>query len=190
MKELLHLHKTFEKVVYTGQKVASREFENCVFRDCDFSNTTFMSSTFMDCEFIDCNLSMLELLGSSLKNVTFKNCKLLGIVFENCDDFLFQVYFENCILDFASFNNKKMAKTKFINSSLRETSFLGTNLKQSSFEKCDLQGAIFNESDLTECNFTTATNYQIDPQFNVLKKARFALQGIPGLLEKYDIKII
>ena len=83
-----------------------------------------------------------------------------------------------------------MAKTKFINSSLREASFLGTNLKQSSFEKCDLQGTIFNESDLTECNFTTATNYQIDPQYNVLKKARFALQGIPGLLEKYDIKII
>ena len=144
----------------------------------------------MDCEFIDCNLSMLELQGSSLKNVTFKNCKLLGISFENCDDFLFQVYFENAVLDFAGFNNKKMPKTKFVNCSLRETSFVGTHLKQSSFEKCDLQGAIFNESDLTECNFTTATNYQIDPQFNVLKKARFSLQGIPGLLEKYDIKII
>ena len=83
-----------------------------------------------------------------------------------------------------------MAKTKFTNCSLRETSFVGTHLKQATFEKCDLQGAIFNESDLTECNFITATNYQIDPQFNVLKKARFSLQGIPGLLEKYDIKII
>ena len=73
MKELIHLHKTFEKVVYTGQKVSSREFENCVFKDCDFSNTAFLTCTFMDCEFIDCNLSMLDLSGSNLKNITFKN---------------------------------------------------------------------------------------------------------------------
>ena len=144
----------------------------------------------MDCEFIDCNLSMVELSGSNLKNITFKNCKLLGIAFHVCDDFLFQVFFENCMLDFASFANKKMPKTKFLASSLKETSFVGTHLKQSVFEKCDLSGTIFNDTDLTECNFTTATNYQIDPEFNVLKKARFSLQGIPGLLEKYDIKII
>ncbi|WP_432671372.1 pentapeptide repeat-containing protein [Flavobacterium sp. SM2513] len=190
MKELLHLHKTFEKVVYTGQKVSSREFENCIFKDCDFSNTAFLSSTFMDCEFIDCNLSVLELLGSSLKNVVFKNCKLLGIAFHTCDDFLFQVEFENCVLDFASFANKKMPKTKFMSSSLKEVSFEGTHLKQSVFEKCNLAGAIFNDTNLTECNFTSASNYQIDPEFNVLKKARFSLQGIPGLLEKYDIKIV
>ena len=122
--------------------------------------------------------------------MTFKDCKLLGIAFDACDDFLFQVYFENSVLDFASFANKKMPKTKFIQCSLRETSFIGTKLKQSSFEKCDLSRAIFNNTDLTECNFTTATNYQIDPQFNLLKKARFSLHGIPGLLEKYDIKII
>lgn len=90
MKDLIHLHKTFEKVVYTGQKVSSREFENCIFKNCDFSNTAFLSSTFMDCEFMDCNLSMIELSGSSLKNVTFKDCKLLGIAFHACDDFCFR----------------------------------------------------------------------------------------------------
>ena len=190
MKELIHIHKTFEKVTYTGQKVSSREFENCVFKNCDFSNTSFLSSTFMDCEFIDCNLSMLDLAGSSLKNCSFEHCKLLGIAFHVCTDFLFEVSFENCVLDFASFAHKKMPKTKFIASSLKEVSFVGTHLKQSVFEKCDLAQAVFNDTDLTECNFTSATNYQMDPEFNVLKKARFSLQGIPGLLEKYDIKII
>ena len=190
MKELLHLHKTFEKVIYTGQKVSSREFENCIFKDCDFCNTAFLSSTFMDCEFIDFNLSMLDVSGSSLKNVVFKNSKLLGIAFHACDDFLFQVAFENCVLDFASFANKKMPKTHFTCSSLKEVSFEATYLKQSVFENCDLTRAVFNDTNLTECNFTSASNYQIDPEFNVLKKARFSLQGIPGLLEKYDIKII
>lgn len=190
MKEQIHLHKTFDKVIYTGQKVSSREFENCIFQHCDFSNTAFLSSTFMDCEFINCNLSMLELPSSSLKNVVFKNCKLLGIAFDACDDFLFQVTVDNCLLDFASFANKKMPRTRFSESSLKEVSFVGTHLKQSVFENCDLTRALFNRSDLTECNFTTAINYQIDPEFNVLKKARFSLQGIPGLLEKYDVTII
>jgi uncharacterized protein YjbI with pentapeptide repeats len=190
MKDLIHLHKTFEKVVFTGQKVRSREFENCIFKNCDFSNTAFLSSTFMDCNFIGCNLSLIELAGSSLKNVTFNDCKLLGIAFHACDDFLFQVAFANCILDFASFANKKMPKTKFTECSLKEASFIGTTLKQAAFDQCDLAETIFNGADLTACDFTTAANYQIDPQFNVLTKARFSLQGIPGLLEKYDIKII
>lgn len=190
MKELIHLHKTFEKVVFTDQKVSSREFENCIFKNCDFTNTVFISSQFMDCEFIDCNLSMVDFSGTSLKNITFKNCKLLGIPFQNCDDFLFQVSFENCALDFASFINKKMPKTRFFSCSMKDVSFVGTQLKQSVFDKCDLMGTIFNDSNLTECNFTTSSNYQIDPEFNVLKKAKFSLQGLPGLLEKYDIKII
>ena len=112
MKELIHLHKTFDKIVYSGQKVSSREFENCLFKNCDFSNTAFLSSSFMDCEFLDCNLSVTEFSGTSLKNITFKNSKLLGIAFGACDDFLFQVSFENCVLDFASFANKKMGFAK------------------------------------------------------------------------------
>jgi uncharacterized protein YjbI with pentapeptide repeats len=133
---------------------------------------------------------MLGLTGTSVKNVIFKNCKVLGIAFHTCTDFLFEVNFENCMLDFTSFAHKKMPKTRFINCSLKETSFAGTVLKQAVFDQCDLERAVFNDADLSGCDFTTASNYQINPENTILKKARFGLQGIPGLLAQYDIKII
>ena len=189
MENLLYIHTTFEKEVYINSKINNREFDGCVFKNCDFSNSDLNYNTFMDCEFIDCNLSMTQLVGTSLKTVTFKNCKLLGILFHVCDDFLFDVAFQECVLDYSSFANKKMPKTTFNSCSLKEVSFIGTNLSNSIFENCNLENAIFNDTQLSAVDFTSAYNYKIDPEFNPMKKAKFSSQGISGLLEKYDIKI-
>ncbi|GIZ10513.1 pentapeptide repeat-containing protein [Flavobacterium sp. UMI-01] len=189
MEELIHIQKTFEKVNFIDKSVHNREFEDCIFKNCDFSNSDFSNNSFMDCEFIDCNLSLTKLIGVSLKSVEFTNCKLMGIQFHACNDFLFQVKFQDCILDYASFANKKMQKTLFINTSLKEVAFMGCDLTQSLFDNCNLQAAIFNETQLKEANFLTAYNYTIDPEYNPMRKARFSTDGIPGLLSKYDIKI-
>lgn len=189
MEDLIHIQKTFDKVIWIEKRINNREFEDCVFNKCDFSNSNFSNTTFMDCEFIDCNLSMTDLTGTSLKTVNFKNCKLLGIQFNTCTDFLFAVGFQDCVLDYSSFANKKMPKTKFISCSMKEVSFIGTNLTTSVFENCNLDNAVFNDTQLAGVDFTNAYNYKIDPEFNPMKKARFSTQGILGLLEKYDIKI-
>lgn len=189
MESLIHIHKTFEKVIYIDKKINNREFDGCIFKNCDFSNSDFSYNTFIDCEFIDCNLSMIQLTGTSLKTANFINCKLLGIQFNTCDDFLFNVSFQDCVLDYSSFSNKKMQKTHFNSCSLKEVSFIGTNLTNSVFENCNLDNTIFNDTQLAGVDFRTAYNYKIDPEFNPMKKAKFSTQGIPGLLEKYDIKI-
>ena len=189
MEELIHIQKTFEKIIYSSKKVSNREFEDCTFKNCDFSNSDFSYNTFIDCQFIDCNLSMTQLSGSSLKSVVFKNCKLLGIQFHTCDDFLFNVRFQECILNYSSFANKKMPKTNFISCSMKEVAFVGTNLSNAIFNNCNLEGAVFNDSQLKEANFATAYNYKIDPERNPMKKAKFSTQGLIGLLDKYDIKI-
>lgn len=190
MENLIHVQKTFEKIVYVDKKVNNREFEDCVFKNCDLSNSDFSYSSFMDCEFIDCNLAMTKLSGASLKGVKFKNCKLLGIQFEECDDFLFNVSFQECVLDYSSFANKKMPKTIFNSCSLREVSFVGTNLTSAVFDNSNLDGTIFNNTQLAGADFSKATDFKIDPEFNPMKKAKFSTQGIIGLLDKYDIKIV
>ena len=190
MEDLIHIQKTFDKVIWVGKRINNREFEDCVFNNCDFSSSNFSNNTFMDCEFIDCNLSMTDLTGTSLKTVSFKNCKLLGIHFSTCTDFLFAVDFQQCVLDFASFADKKIQKTKFNSCSLKEVTFSGANLTNSVFEDCNLDNAIFNESQLAGVDFTSAYNYKIDPEFNPMKKAKFSTAGIVGLLDKYDIKIV
>lgn len=190
MEDFINVHQTFEKVIFTDQRVNNREFDGCIFKNCDFSNSDFSGNTFLDCEFYDCNLSNLYLRGTSLKQVHFENCKLLGIQFNECDDFLFAVDFNSCNVDYASFINKKMLKAKFINSSVREVNFTSTDLTKATFDDSNLQGAIFQNTILKEANFYSAQNYTIDPEANMLKKAKFSKEGLPGLLDKYDIKIV
>ena len=190
MKDLLHINKTFDKILYSDKTVNNREFDGCVFTNCDFSNSDFSYNIFSDCSFVDCNLSMMKVNGTSLKTVAFKECKLLGIPFNECDDFLFSVSFMDCTLDYSSFANKKMHKTDFINSSLKEVSFAGTDLTKSNFQKSNLEHVIFNATKLNEVDFTTASNFIIDPENNILRKAKFSVAGIPGLLDKYDIRIV
>ena len=189
MEDIIHIGKTFEKVVAIDKKINNREFEDCIFKNCDFLNSDFSFNMFVDCEFIDCNLSMTKLTSTGLKSVHFKNSKLLGIHFHACDDFLFAVHFDECVLDYASFANKKMQKTIFNSCSLKEVTFIGTNLTNAVFENSNLDNAIFNDTQLAGANFTTAYNYKIDPEFNPMKKAKFSTVGIPGLLDKYHIKI-
>jgi uncharacterized protein YjbI with pentapeptide repeats len=38
MEDLLHINKTFEKVIAIGGSIRHKEFEGCIFRQCDFSN--------------------------------------------------------------------------------------------------------------------------------------------------------
>ena len=83
-----------------------------------------------------------------------------------------------------------MPKTKFNSCSLKDTTFIGTNLTSAIFENSNLDGAIFNNTQLASADFSKASHFKIDPEFNPMKKAKFSTQGIIGLLDKYDIKIV
>ncbi|WP_431216870.1 pentapeptide repeat-containing protein [Puia sp. P3] len=93
------------------------------------------------------------------------------------------------MLDHSSFFKRKIKKTNFRRTQLREVDFTDADLTQSVFEACDLLNAKFENSILEKADFRSAFNYSIDLSFNKIKKARFSLSGLPGLLEKYDIDI-
>jgi fluoroquinolone resistance protein len=189
MDTLTHLNKTFEKISYAGREVKNREFEACRFLQCDLSDSNFSHSTFTDCRFVGCNLANVKLGGATLNTMSFNECKLIGVNFSECSDFLFSVRFEDCLLDYASFAKKNMSKTTFSRSSLKGTTFSQANLSHALFEQTDLAGAVFEQTNLTGANFTTAYNFSIDPELNRLKKARFSQFGLAGLLSKYGIMI-
>jgi uncharacterized protein YjbI with pentapeptide repeats len=189
MDEFINIDKTFEKLIRPDARIGGREFDGCIFRNCDFSNSVFSECAFIDCEFIDCNLSMVKLPATWMKTVSFKDSKLLGIRFDECEDFLFNVGFRDCILDYSWFINKKMPKTGFMNCTLKGVNFSGCDLTSSDFANANLDGAVFDNTILKSADFTTAYNYKIDPEVNPMPKAKFSASGIPGLLDKYDIKI-
>ncbi|WP_045460715.1 pentapeptide repeat-containing protein [Sporocytophaga myxococcoides] len=189
MEGTLHQNKTFEKIIFTEKELRNREFEECTFISCDFLNSNLSGNTFTDCTFISTNLTMVKLQGTSLKNVHFKESKVMGVDFSKCKDFLFSVSFDNCMADYASFAAKKMVKTKFINCSLKGTQLAGTDLTSARFDHCNLDSAVFNKTILNGADFTTAYNFTIDPEMNSLKKAKFSMGGLSGLLNKYDLLI-
>src|ERR1700712_2180010 len=100
MEPVIHFEKTFEKITYSDKVIKGREFEKCHFKNCDLSNSDFDHNKFLDCTFELCNLSMMKLRGSTLNNVVFNHCKIMGVNFNDCGKFLFNITeFNNCILD-------------------------------------------------------------------------------------------
>jgi uncharacterized protein YjbI with pentapeptide repeats len=190
MEELVYHHdKKFIDIDYSGKKLSGREFEGCTFIRTDFSNSTVRDSFFTDCVFEHCNFSMTKLDNSSMAGASFVNCKLTGVDFSATSEFNFSVSFNNSVLDYASFSRKKMIKTIFTECRITGASFAEADLTGSKFVSCDLTQAVFNRTILNAVDFTTATNFSIDPEINRMKKARFSLYGLPGLVEKYEVVI-
>jgi uncharacterized protein YjbI with pentapeptide repeats len=82
-----------------------------------------------------------------------------------------------------------MKKTNFVRCQLKQVDFSGCDLSQSVFEDCDLADAVFENTVLEKADLRTAFNYSIDPEMNRVKKAKFSLINVRGLLAKYDIEL-
>ena len=138
---------------------------------------------------MDCDLSMAHIKQASFNDALFERCKMLGMRFDLCNDFLLSFRFMECTLNLSSFYGLKLKKSRFIKCKLQEVDFTETDLTSADFDGCDLQRAIFDRSILEKVDFRTAYNFNIDPERNKLRKARFSVDGVVGLLGKYDIVI-
>ena len=182
--------KTFNKVNFTQASLPKGEYENCTFNQCDFPNCDLSEIKFIDCEFKACDLSLTKIHRTAFRDVKFKECKMLGLRFDTCHDFGLAFSFDGCVLNHSCFATVKIKKTTFTNSQLKEVDFTESDLTSVVFDRCDLERATFENTVLEKADLRTSFNYSIDPEINKLKKAKFSLAGIPGLLEKYDIDIV
>lgn len=80
-----------------------------------------------------------------------------------------------------------MKNCSFSGSKIKECQFTNTLLNGADFCDVDLSGSIFHHCDLSKADFSTATNYDIDPLTNKIKKAQFSLPEAAGLLRGFDI---
>ncbi len=189
MSQNYHQDKEFESKDYSNQTLEKMEFENCTFRNCDFSSSNLSSNEFCECRFINCNFSMAKLRNSMMKEVEFDGCKLIGVDFSICSEFLFSISCSNSHIDLSSFHGMKLKNMAFNDCSIKEVDFTNCDLQGATFSNCDLENTIFSNTKLQKSDFSTAHNYIIDPEQNRIKKAQFSQSGISGLLHKYDIEI-
>lgn len=179
--------QTFDK--FDISQGLNHEFTNCTFQGCDFSNESFSAAELTDCTFVSCNLSMTTLENTMLNNVKFIDSKVMGIDFSKCSKFLFSVSFEKCVLNFSVFFKNDLKNTVFKECILQEISFIETNLNSAKFIDCDLTRATFDRTNLEKADLSTSRNYIINPEINKLKKTKFSMPNVLGLLSHLDIEI-
>ncbi|VXC21702.1 conserved hypothetical protein [Flavobacterium sp. 9AF] len=105
------------------------------------------------------------------------------------DQVIYNFNFTNCLLDYTKFYALKLKQIQFTGCSLVAADFMQTDLTEALFDNCDLRRTVFIQTNLTKADFTTSFNYAFDPEANKIKKAKFSLEGLPGLLSKYNIII-
>ena len=181
--------KTFDKIYFSVAALAKGEYDHCTFKGCDFSNADLSGYKFIECEFIECNLSLAKINDAGFRDVKFMHCKLMGMLFNTCNGFGLSMSFQDCNLRHASFYQRKMKGTQFKNCKLQEADFSECDLTGARFEGCDLQDATFENTILEKADLRTSYNYSIHPAMNKIKKAKFSLSGIAGLVHHFDIEI-
>jgi uncharacterized protein YjbI with pentapeptide repeats len=67
--------------------------------------------------------------------------------------------------------------------------FTGCDATGAVFDQCNFAGATFENTILEKADLRSSCNYFIDPEANRIKKARFSLSQVSGLLAKYGIEI-
>lgn len=102
--------KTFKKFDFKNNPLTNGEYDNCKFVDCDFSDVDLSYCKFTDCEFSGCNLSLIKMVKTAFQDVKFRDCKMLGLHFDSCNEFGLSFSFENCILNLSSFYKTKIKK--------------------------------------------------------------------------------
>lgn len=103
----------YDEIIKGASTLESGEYESCHFENCDFAEVDLSEYDFIDCEFVDCNLSNVKLVKTGLKEVQFNHCKMLGIDFSGCKEFLLAMHFTDCQLNFSSFAALKLPNTRF-----------------------------------------------------------------------------
>ncbi len=179
--------RIYEKEDFTVNRLPDGDYENCQFVHCNLANADLSGINFIECSFNACNMGRAKLSRVSFRDVRFKDSKMIGLHFEDCNEFMLTMEFDRCILDYSSFEKLKLQHIRFMDCHMHESVFTGTDLTGAVFGHCDLQGTKFEQCILEKADFSSAYLYSIDPEKNRMRKARFSLTGTPGLLGKYDI---
>lgn len=183
--------RIFEDQVFEKKDVIEiGSYEGCSFIGCNLNNTDISARKFVNCVFEECDLSLAKVNHTFFQEVEFLNCKLLGIRFSECNTFGFSIRVAGGMLDHSLFYKLNVKNSSFEDVQLQEVDFTEADLSGIRFTNCNLIGAIFEYTNLEKCDFRTAYGFSIDPDKNKVKKAKFSIDGLPGLLDKYDIEIL
>lgn len=193
-KKSEYYSEIFEDVVASGADVSSKNFDGCTFKRCDFSEVAFSRCRFIDCEFIGCNLSVVTFGYSKLAGVIFRDSKLIGVDWTKVSwpalAISAPVSFYHSIINDGSFQGLSLQGVILGSCKAHHVDFRDSDFSHSRFSNTEFSGAFFVNTNLTGVDFSEATDYDIDINNNIVKKARFSRVEAVRLLEGLDIELV
>jgi uncharacterized protein YjbI with pentapeptide repeats len=199
-------HCTFANCDFHYSVLSGCIFEKCVFIGCDLSLIKIKHSGFLGVKFVDskliginwaqakkpidfqferCNLNDSVFAGQALISTRIYDCTLAGCDFAKTN--LRKSVFEKCNLNNSVFVDSVLTSTKFLDCTVVGGNFAEADLGKCVFDAVDLSGTRFLNTNLNFSDFSTARNYQINPNVNKLRKTVFSLPEAVSLLGSFDI---
>jgi fluoroquinolone resistance protein len=183
----------FNKLLQPSSELSGCEFEECEFNECDFSAATFKSCKFINCLFTGCNLSLLQIPYSFFFEVSFVECKLLGIDWTRASWPAFnldsEIRFSQSILNNSSFFGLTLNGLQFDRCKLHEVDFRDGNFANSAMTSCDFSNSLFMHTNLESVDFSESFNFNIDVLQNRVAKAKFSRYEALSLLQSLGIEL-
>jgi uncharacterized protein YjbI with pentapeptide repeats len=139
-------------------------------------------------------LSLAKANGSKFIDVTFDECKALGINWTRADwprvARTASLQFTKCIINDSSFQGLALEGLVLDECKARDVDFRDGNFSNARFMYTEFSGSLFNNTNLTGADFTEATNYDINIFNNEIRTAKFTRYEAVRLLDSLGIELI
>lgn len=179
----------FHGIDFSDLELRDYTFEDCVFERCSFREMALFGTSFRNCRFLNCQWILVKLNNTVLHDVEFKDSKLVGINFTDCNPFGFSPDFYDTVIDNCMFYHLNMKKRTMKNCKIFNTDFTETDFREADFSLSEFKETIIQACELGRADFRTARGYSIDPFTNKVKNAKFSFPGVCSFLGYLGIKI-
>jgi len=186
--------QVFRALQLARTELVSSEFYDCAFLHSTFAESVFRGCRFVNCVFRDCDLSLVKVPESSFTSTRFENSKLIGVNWTEAHwpkaGLANPVSFSKCVISHSTFIGLTLRSLELIDCVASDVDLREADLAGADFGATDLTGSIFGKTDLSGADLSRASNYDIDPGQNTLRRAKFALPEAMSLLHSMDIILV
>ena len=183
--------QVFKNLRLEEGETLSGHFTNCTFLKCSFEAGVLHNCRFSNCTFQESNLNLAQITGSSFPSTRFEKSKLVGINWTQGNwspsGFNHLIGFFDCVLSHSTFIGLDLKGIQIKNCIAHEVDFRNAILSEANFKGTDLARSIFGNTNLRKADLSQARNYEIDPENNLIKEAKFSLPEAISLLYNMDI---
>lgn len=186
--------QSFKSLALQNLLCVGTEFEECSFVDCNFSSAVFERCNFINCSFSGCQLSLASLPYTRLFDVSFTECKLVGIDWSRATwseyhkDF--EISFRQSILNDSSFFGLTLQGLILDECKVQDVDFREGDFSHAVMTYSDFTHSVFMRTNLQSADFTEATQYSINVLENQLQGAKFSKFEAVYLLESLGIELV